>query len=250
MEKTHHDYWKTFYEYLTKNYIETTFEPNFCELVKNESPDFKSDSVGLEIVTAASETQNALYTLLRKYMNKSLYEIPEGLLNALGFDKNKMYQDESGVHVFFIASEENGKLFLLQKPNGDMLLAGQIGFIPSDESNSRMIVNRVNEKMDKLNNNYMLFSNNVIGVYIDYAIIPEVIECQEEMARSMQDCIKKELLKNLNISRKQMFDIIYICFPDIVYKYVANSNTFSFKILSVSKISFVINKTKNDVNSL
>ena len=250
MDRTHHDYWKTFYEYLTKNYIELTFEPNYCELVKSESPDFKTDFLGLEIVTATSEAQNTLFSLLRKYMNKDLDEIPDGLLNALGFDKKRMYQDESGVPLFFVTSQENGKLFFLRKSNGDMLLAGQIGFIPSDEFNSRMIVNKINEKINKLNSNYILLSSNMLGVYIDYAIISQETAYQKEMASYMKDYIEKELLRNLNNSRTHMFDLIYICFPDVVYKYVVETKSFDFKILTTFEITSAVNKTKNDVNSL
>ena len=248
MDKTHHDYWKTFYELLTKNYIELTFEPTFDKLIKNESPDFKSDSVGLEIVTAASDTQNTLNSLLRKYMNKKIEDIPEGFLNTLGFYKNRMYQDASGVPVFYISSEQNGIIALLQRPNGDLLLAGQIGFIPSDEFNSYMIVSKVNEKIRKLNANYELLPNNIVGVYIDYAIIPEGVDYQEEMARIMQGYIEKELLNNLNVSEKYMFDIIYICFPDVVYKYNVSSGSFDFNILDTSKISTIVNCTRNEIS--
>lgn len=250
MEKTHHDYWKTFYEFLTKNYIELTFEPHFDVLIKNEGPDFKSDSIGLEIVTAASETQNTLNSLLRKYMNKKLDEIPEGFLNTLGFYKSKLYRDESGVPVFYISSEQSGIIAFLQRPNGDLLLAGQIGFIPSDEFNSHMIVRKINEKIDKLNNNYELFSSNIVGAYIDYAIIPEGIDYQKEMACRMQNYIEYELLNNLNTSKKYMFGLVYICFPDVVYKYNVCSRVFEFVILDNSKISSIISKTMNEISLL
>ncbi len=250
MDKTHHDYWKTFYELLAKNYIQLTFDPSFNSLIKNESPDFKSDSVGLEIVTAASDTQNTLNSLLRKYMNKNLEDIPEGFLNILGFYKDRVYQDASGVPVFYISSVQNGIIVLLQRSNGDLVLAGQIGFVPSDEFNSHMIVSKINEKIRKLNDNYELLPNNIVGVYIDYAIISEGVDYQEEMAQMMQGYIEKELFHNLNVSEKYMFDIIYICFPDVVYKYNVSSDTFNFKILDTSKISIILNNTRNEIKML
>ena len=102
MKNTDHNYWKTFYELLIKNYIETTFEPNFCNLEKSECPDFKSDSVGLEIVTATTENQNKLYSFIHKFQKKKIEEIPDKLLGMLGFDKNKMYQPEADIPLFFI----------------------------------------------------------------------------------------------------------------------------------------------------
>ena len=246
MDKTHHDYWKTFYEYLAKNYIELTFEPDFCNLIKNECPDFKSGKIGLEVVTAVTETQNALNSLLRKYLNKGIEEIPDGLLTNLGFHKESIYQVEVDNPLFCIASKSNGRLFFLKRPNDELLFAGQIGFIPNDEFNSQMIVNKINEKIAKLNNNYELCSQNVLGVYIEYPIIPEIINYQDEMARNMQDIIKKELLANLIIAEKT-FDTIFICFPDIVYKYAADTNVFSYEVLETPKITSIVNKTRNDI---
>ena len=250
MKKTHHDYWKTFYELLTKNYIESTFEPDFCNLNKGECPDFRSDSIGLEIVSAASESQNALKSLLRKYWNKNIDEIPVSFLNTLGFFKENLYKDDSKVPLYIVLSKENGRLLFIKDKDGKYLLFAHIGLLPSDEFNSELIVDMINAKIDKLNKNYDLMSRNVVGVYIDYPIIPELLEYRNEMANIMKDYIDKELLANLEISKEKMFDDIYICFPDVVYKFDPKESVFDFKILEVEQISAILNKTNGEIEDL
>ncbi len=250
MDKTHHDYWKTFYELLAKNYICATFEPDFQNLQKSECPDFKSDSIGLEIVTAATDAQNILNSLFRKFSNKKIQDIPDGLLNAAGFDRAKIYQDIDGKPVYFIQSEQNGTLLFLKRPNNDMILAGHIGFVPSDELSSQMIVQKINDKIEKLNNNYELRCSNVVGVYIEQAIIPEGIEYQEEMAEMMREQIKKELIGNLNVSREKMFNALYVCFPDIVYQFKPSTGDFDYRILETTNVSAIYDKTRTEISNL
>lgn len=102
MDKSHHDYLKTYYEYLTRNYI-GHLDSDYLNLQKGESPDFKSDKIGLEIVNALTDEEGRKNALTKKYLGKKIEDIPDKFLQSLGFDKSTLYQDnEPGKEMVFI----------------------------------------------------------------------------------------------------------------------------------------------------
>lgn len=137
----------------------------------------------------------------------------------------------------------------IRMKNGDTIFSGHVTFLPSDEDVGLTVLNKINDKLKKLNKHYIFLPINAIGVYIGDPIIPEESSFQDEMALEVAKILKNTILNNVDHAVKS-FNPIYVCYPDIVYKFNPSNWEYEYTIIPNSDIESIVSRTLADVGNV
>ena len=97
----------------------------FSNFQKGESPDYFTDTVGLEVTRAITTTEGEIDAFWEKYHDKRLQEISQKQLGKMGFVDPPVSED----NILYRQSSKNNGALLYYKPKNtdDLLLFARIG---------------------------------------------------------------------------------------------------------------------------
>ena len=201
---------KEFYELFSKAVLENFYPKIFCNLQKREKPDFANEYIGLEITLALEAYEGELKSLFENYKNKPYKQLPSKLLKKFGFQGMSNINDI----LYSQTSRKNGKLlYFYSKEKKDYILLGYISPLQSNGITVDVIMERINDKLEKLNSNYEIKNNNYLAILIQEQINYYGME-NIFLSEIIDEILKKIKAQDISNKYEYVFDKIYLIFLD------------------------------------
>lgn len=227
---------KEFYETYAKNSLEYFNNLKFNNLEKSEFPDWHNDNIGIEVRRAICSSNGEFDAFCKKNLDKKFSGISKKQLKKFGFNDNPV--SNNGI-LYEQQSPTFGKLFYLKsKENSELTLCCVMNKCREIENFAEEIVNAIEDKLKKLNNNYTLYNENdviiVIQEQLNYIGIKNFVI--RDIVTKTIDSLKVVYNKDSN---KVKFDNIYLLFIDLIIE--INTLNWDYKQKDISE---------NDLNTL
>ena len=226
-------YTKQYYENFALNALKKYYPEKFSECVKSECPDWVCNNVGLGITRAITKKAGKLDAFIKEYIDKEFSEIKKEHLQKLGFaDKLTKSNFE---YLYETRSPKNGILTFLHAKDGRYILAYHTSHTEVIDDCINNIKHAVEEKLQKLNNNYKRLEENDLAIIVQEQLSYNGIE------NVIIDDISKKILDNLkniynNTTYSIIFDTIYIIFYDNIF--AVNTKNFCYEHKKISSDAF------------
>lgn len=200
-------------------------------LYKGESPDYYNDLIGIEITRAISTESGEMDAFWRNNHDQSFSSLSSKQLKKLGFKDCPLAVDSSET-IFMQKSECNGTLYYFKASDAsDMVLAGYIGVVKTDESSSDVIQSSVSSKLKKLNDHYRIKDENSLLILIHEQT--DFLYCKDEIISIMMDEIIISIKKEYNNDYCRYFDKIFLVFIDVLL--AIDTNSWEYKETKISQ---------------
>ena len=185
------------------------FYPEYKKMIKEDSPDFQSEKLGVEITRSITTKDGEVDAFWRNNKNSSFQNLSKKQLKKFGFTGSPVSADLNGI-LYVQRSVKNGSLYYYrQKATNDYILCAYIGKSKTDQSTSDDIINALSTKLKKLNKNYKLFERNDLCIVIQEQLNYYI--CQEELIDDLP----------------YVFDNIVLLFLDNIF--LIDSNTWQYE---------------------
>lgn len=226
------------YKVLEKDYFEQyaicaldVLLKGFSDFQKGESPDYFTDTVGLEVTRAISTVEGKIDAFWREYHDKRLQEIPQKQLKKMGFVDLPVSED----NILYRQSSKNNGALLYYKPKNtdDLLLFARIGSLKTISAED--IKNAVDKKLKKLNSNYCVKPENDLAL-----LVPEQLNYIWGQEYIVSETIETAIEQIRNIYKKKeyehYFNCLYLIFWDNLFVIDTKEWGFERKIISQTNL--------------
>lgn len=203
----------------------------FSNFQKGESPDYFTDTVGLEVTRAITTTEGEIDAFWREYHDKRLQEISQKQLGKMGFVDPPVSED----NILYRQSSKNNGALLYYKPKNtdDLLLFARIGSLKKISAED--IKNAVVKKLKKLNSNYCVKSENDLAL-----LVPEQLNYIWEQEYIVNETLETAIDQVRDIYKKKeyehYFNYLYLIFLDNLFVIDTKEWKFERKIISQTNL--------------
>lgn len=203
----------------------------FSNFQKGESPDYFTDTVGLEVTRAITTTEGEIDAFWEKYHDKRLQEISQKQLGKMGFVDPPVSED----NILYRQSSKNNGALLYYKPKNtdDLLLFARISSFKAISAED--IKNAVDKKLKKLNSNYCVKPENDLAL-----LVPEQLNYIWEQEYIVNETLETAIEQVRNIYEKKeyehYFNYLYLIFLDNLFVIDTKEWKFERKIISQTNL--------------
>ncbi|MBQ3419915.1 MAG: hypothetical protein IJH31_07275 [Erysipelotrichaceae bacterium] len=239
MEKTNHEYKKTFDECFCKNVI-ANYYCDYTNFSKYESPDFISEDICLEIRKALYVEGGKLKSFIDTYLGKDYNTIPTKLLKSLGFE-NEPIQSQENEYIYYQRRKNDYSLIEYIKLKNKKLILFAVYDHSLFNDQDQVVKEAIDVKIDKLNKHYLTRKINTLGIIYNQ----QLSYVYEEINNAIVDSIIKKIETTKEQSVEKYYDEIFILFMDCLLK--VNVASLEFEKHTISKdVLDQINKNTQD----
>lgn len=209
----------------------------FSNFQKGESPDFFTDTVGLEVTKAISTVEGEIDAVWRKYHDKRFQEIPQKQLKKMGFVDPPVSEN----NIFYRQTSKNNGALLYYKPKNtdDLLLFARIGSLKKISAED--IKNAVDKKLKRLNSNYCVKPENDLAL-----LVTEQLNYIWEQEYIVNETLETAIEQVQNIYKKKeyehYFNYLYLIFLDNLFVINTVEWTFERKIISQTNLDEIYSR--------
>ena len=218
-------------EAISKEILEMKFPEKFIGLVKGESPDWHTDSIGLEVRRAVISDDAFFESFHNKYNYKFMKEIPAKILSKLGFDDEPILINEEN-KIYIQKSEKVGQnIYVFDTAKNDYRLVAMIGKVQNPNvENALLIIDALKDKTKKLVELYTEYPENdlilVMNDFLQYGA------CKQDILASFNEC-KAQIINDYNLLKfEKKFDYVYLLFNDSIVEIGIKSGEFRLKVIT------------------